>query len=177
MGLEGSAARTYIGVWHTWNAQIDENFRRRFHPPDNPVNALLSFLNSLLYAACVSEIHRTGLYPGISFLHASSQRRVSLALDFAEPFKPAMVDRLLFRLLGQRRVTERSFQRNTNGVFLKEDERKTVVSAWDELMQTTVEQPQLGRAVSYRQLIRLSCYSLMKHLLSGTVFQAYRMRY
>ena len=73
--------------------------RRVRRPPDNEVNALISFGNSLLYTVCLGEIYRTQLTPTISYLHEPGARRFSLALDLSEIFKPLIVDRAIFRLL------------------------------------------------------------------------------
>ena len=67
-------------------------------PPDNEVNALISFGNSHLYTVCLGELYRTQLTPTISYLHEPGARRFSLALDLSEIFKPLIVDRAIFRL-------------------------------------------------------------------------------
>jgi CRISPR-associated protein Cas1 len=177
MGFEGMSARTYYGTWKHWLNDAPANFTRVYHPPDNPLNAMISFLNSMLYTACVSELHRTALYPGISYMHAPQSRRFSLALDLVEPFKPLMVDRLIFRLFNHGDIGKDDFHPHSNGVLLKDDSRKRVLQAWDEQLKTTVEHPALKRSVSYRQLIRLDCYKLIKHLLEGTNFEPYRIPY
>ncbi len=177
MGFEGMSARTYYAAWKHWLNDAPSDFTRVYHPPDNPLNAMISFLNSMLYTACVSELHRTALYPGISYMHAPQSRRFSLALDLVEPFKPLMVDRLLFRLFNRNDIGPDDFQSHSNGVLLKDDSRKRVLQAWDEQLKTTVEHPTLNRSVSYRQLIRLDCYKLIKHLLEGTDFHPYRIAY
>ena len=73
-------------------------------PPNNPVNAMISFGNSLYYAACLSEIYRTQLNTLISYLHEPGERRVSLALDLSKVFKPILVDRTIFKLLNQKMI-------------------------------------------------------------------------
>lgn len=177
MGIEGMAARTYYRGWPRWLKAVGEKFTRKYHPPDNPVNAVLSFLNSMLYTACVSELYRTALYPGISYLHAPQSRRFSLALDLVEPFKPVLVDRLLFRLFNREGLDKGDFEPHSNGVLLKEEARRDVLKLWDEQLRRTVEYPPLNRSVSYRQLLRLDCYKLIKHLLEGKELTPYRMDY
>jgi CRISPR-associated protein Cas1 len=73
------------------------------------VNALLSFGNSLLYTAALSEIYMTQLNPTVSYLHEPSQRRPSLALDLPEIFKPLIVDRVIFRLLNRGEISDDDF--------------------------------------------------------------------
>ena len=177
MGLEGSARRHYYSCWRHWLPDAGQKFTRKYHPPDNPLNALISFLNSLLYTAMVSELYRTALYPGISYLHSPQSRRFSLALDLVEPFKPMLVDRLLFRLWDRQEIGASDFHPHSNGVILKEASRKKILERWDELLRTTVAHPRLNRHVSYRQLLRLDCYKLIKHLLEDATYEPHRINY
>jgi CRISPR-associated protein Cas1 len=145
-------------------------------PPTTLANALLSFLNTLLYTHCLSELYHTPLHPGISFLHEPRHRRFSLALDLSEPFRPLLTDRLLFRLLNRQEITEADLEPlgNLPGVFLKESARKSVVRAFADLMSTTIQHRRLKRSVSYRTLLRLEAYKLMRHLLQIESYRALR---
>jgi CRISPR-associated protein Cas1 len=126
MGIEGAIRTLYYDRWQEWMG-LDTTFLRDYKPPSNPVNALLSFLNSLLYTAVVTEIYRTGLYPGISYLHSPQERRISLALDLSEITKPVIVDRMLARLFNTKAIRDTDFINDSNGVLLKEDSRKRVI--------------------------------------------------
>jgi CRISPR-associated protein Cas1 len=177
MGIEGLTHKLYYESWQCWLGSFADNFKRKYHPPDTPLNAMISFLNSLLYTACVSEIYRTALYPGISYIHAPQSRRFSLALDLVEPFKPIMVDRLIFQLITRKEISDKDFKAHSNGIMLNEEARKKVLQAWDKQLRVTVKHVGLKRSVSYRQLIRLDCYKLIKHLLEDKPFKPYRMKY
>lgn len=177
MGFEGLAGRQYYSVWHLWLREVEKDFTRKYRPPDNPVNALISFFNSLLYTACVSELYRTALYPGISYIHAPQSRRFSLALDLVEPFKPLMVDRLIFRLFSRGDISAKEFQAHGNGILLTDSGRQKILKIWDKQLRTTVSYPALKRSVSYRQLLRLDCYKLIKHLLEKQEYSPYRIPY
>lgn len=176
MGLEGNMRKLYYQAWAVWLKDA-QKFKRVYHPPDNPLNALISFLNSLLYTACVSELYRTALYPGISYLHTPQTRRFSLALDLVEPFKPLIVDRLLFRLLDCRMIGDRDFRKYSNGFLLTDDARRRILQEWDQELRKTVRNSVLNRSVSYRQLLRLDCYKLVNYLLEGRTYQPYRIEY
>lgn len=77
------------------NQEID--FKKRvMHPPDNMINSLISYVNSLIYAKILSEVYHTQLNPTISYLHEPGVRRYSLCLDVSEIFKPLIGDRLIF---------------------------------------------------------------------------------
>ncbi|MDD4818067.1 MAG: type I-B CRISPR-associated endonuclease Cas1b [Victivallaceae bacterium] len=176
MGIEGSMRKLYYQSWPVWLTAAN-NFKRIYHPPDNPLNALISFLNSLLYTACVGELYRTALYPGISYLHTPQTRRYSLALDLVEPFKPLMVDRLLFRLYDCRMVGDRDFRKYSNGFLLTDDARRRILQEWDQGLRKTVHVASLNRSVSYRQLLRLDCYKLVNYLLEGREYRPYMIDY
>ena len=70
--------------------------KRVKRPPDNPINALISFGNTLLYTKTISAIYRTHLDQRISYLHEPSEGRFSLSLDISEVFKPVIVYKTIF---------------------------------------------------------------------------------
>ncbi len=93
MGIEGNIRSTY---YKAWNLVINDEIafeKRQKHPPTNPINAMISFGNALVYTTVLSEIYKTQLNPLISFLHEPGERRFSLSLDIAEIFKPLLSDR------------------------------------------------------------------------------------
>lgn len=176
MSEEGRARDAYYKAFNEI-LELEQPFEKRVRrPPDNMVNALISFGNSLLYAAVLSEIYVTQLNPTVSYLHEPSQRRFSLALDFSEIFKPLIVDRLIFRLLNRNEISEEDFESvgEAKGVYMKEEARKKFVRAFEETLQTTVQHRQLKRNVSYRQLIRLEAYKLIRHLIGMEQYKALR---
>jgi CRISP-associated protein Cas1 len=174
MGCEGRARHCYYQGFSKILRERAEFTRRVKRPPDNPVNALISFTNGLVYAAVLTQIYRTQLNPTISFLHEPGARRFSLALDLAEIFKPLLADRLLFKLINNRQINERDFSQDLNGCYLKESGRKVVLKEWDARLETTIEHRRLHRKVSYERLIRLECYKLVKHLTNAEPYVAFR---
>lgn len=177
MAIEGNIRRIYYSCWWKWLGETASDFKRKYHPPDNPLNALISFLNSLLYTACVSELYRTALYPGISYLHTPQSRRFSLALDMVEPFKPLMVDRLIFSLFNRNEISEKDFRPYSNAFLLSDEARKKILEQWEEVLGKTIHIDRLKRSVSYRQLLRLDCYKLIKYLIEDAEFTPYRIEY
>lgn len=174
MGCEGRARNSYYKGFSKILRERAEFTRRVKRPPDNPVNALISFTNGLVYSAVLTQIYRTQLNPTISFLHEPGARRFSLALDLAEVFKPILADRLMFKLINNRQLAERDFSQDLNCCYLKESGRKTILKEWDERLQTTIEHRRLKRKVSYERLIRLECYKLVKHLTSDESYKGFR---
>ncbi len=95
MGIEGNIRRRYYAAWNVIVNQEIQFEKRVMHPPDNIINSLISFVNTLIYAKVLSEIYHTQLNPTISYLHEPGAR-FSLSLDIAEVFKPLIGDRLIF---------------------------------------------------------------------------------
>lgn len=135
-GLEGEAAQAYFGVFNQL-LRVDNpalTFRGRSRrPPLDAVNALLSFLYTLLTHDCRSALETVGLDPAVGFLHRDRPGRPSLALDLVEEFRPLLADRLALSLINRKQLGERDFRYLDNGaVLLKDDARKTVLTAYQE---------------------------------------------
>ncbi|WP_048188005.1 type I-B CRISPR-associated endonuclease Cas1b [Methanobacterium paludis] len=148
---------------------------RSRRPPENMVNALISFGNSLVYSTVISEIYNTQLNPTISYLHEPSERRYSLALDLSEMFKPILVDRLIFYMVNKRMLSEDDFERDLNYCLLNDQGRKRFIKKYDERLKKTIKHRELNRKVSYRRLIRLEAYKLIKHLLGTQEYKPFVM--
>lgn len=175
MGIEGNIRKVYYSAWKDIiNQEID--FEKRVkRPPDNMINTLISFVNSLIYTTCLSEIYKTQLNPTISYLHSAGERRFSLCLDIAEIFKPLIGDRLIFSLLNKNMITEKDFEKGSNFYYLKENGRKKILKEYDERLKQTIKHKDLGREVSYSYLIRLECYKLIKHLIGDKKYDGFKM--
>ena len=175
MGLEGNIHQIYYSAWETiFNDDIEFKQRVR-RPPDNMVNTLISYLNMLTYSACLSEIYVSQLNPTISYLHSNSERRFSLSLDIAEIFKPLIVDRLIFSLINKKIITEKDFENGSNGNYLKQTGQQKVLRQFDERLNKTIRHRELKRNVSYRKLMRLECYKLIKHLMSDKEYEPFKI--
>lgn len=145
------------------------------HPPNNMINSLISFVNSLIYSKTLSEIYHTQLNPTISYLHEPGFRRYSLCLDLAEVFKPLIGDRLIFSLLNRRQITEESFTKELNFLHLKKEASKLIVTELENKLKTTIMHKELGKQVSYQYLIRLEAYKLIKHLIEEKEYESFKI--
>ena len=172
MAVEGRAKGIYYSLF---DSLIENQFfkmgKREKRPPSNPANALISFVNSLIYTVTLSEIYKTQLAPTISYLHEPSTGRFSLSLDISEIFKPLIGDSVILSLIKGGKLTKKDFDSSLNYAYLTESGRKKVVSAVKEKLKTTVRHRKLKRNVSYRYLIRLECYKLIKHLIGEITFK------
>jgi len=166
MGLEGNIRDMYYKGFDNIIENEDFVFEYRTRrPPQNHLNALISFGNSLLYTLVLSEIYKTYLDPRIGFLHTTNFRRFTLNLDIAEIFKPIVVDRIIFTLIGKRMITVDDFERDMGGILLKEKGMKKFIEEFDAKLKSTIQHRELRRNVSYNRLIRMELYKLEKHLI------------
>ncbi len=173
-GIEGKMRERYYQAWRHILSDGWTFERRVRRPPDNEVNALISFGNSHLYTVCLAEIYRTQLTPTISYLHEPGARRFSLALDLSEIFKPLIVDRAIFRLINTGQLKDTHFDRSLDGCFLTDAGKRLFLNALEDNLKSTIKHRRLGRSVSYRHLIRLECYKLIRHLTGVETYRAFR---
>lgn len=150
--------------------------KREYRPPADEINAMISFGNSLLYSSVLTEIYHTQLHPAISFLHEPSERRFSLALDLADIFKPVIVERVITNLVNNRIITEEDFMKEAK-VFLNDSGKKKFLRAYNEKMRSTIYLQRLKRKVSHRELLRLECYKLIKHIIGDKRYKSYKARW
>lgn len=172
MAIEGNIREIYYSSFDLIiNSEDFEMDKRTKRPPENRLNALISFGNSLLYTYILSEIYKTHLDPRIGFLHTTNFRRFSLNLDIAEIFKPIIVDRVIFYILNKNMIGPEDFEEQLGGIYLKESGRKVFIEKLEEKLKTTVNYKKIGREVSYRRLIRLELYKLEKHLIGDEEYE------
>lgn len=178
MAVEGNIREAYYACFDEIIQDPDFAFEQRSRrPPKNNLNTLISFGNSMLYNTCLSEIYKTHLNPSIGYLHATSFRRFTLNLDIAEIFKPIIVDRLIFTLVNKKMITNRDFEKDLEGISIKEGGRKTFVNEFDQRLQATLHHRKLGRNVSYRTMIRLELYKIEKHLIGEEEYEPFIARW
>ena len=177
MAIEGE---TWQRFYHDFKYFLPEDFimnKRVKRPPDNPINALISFGNTLLYTKTISAIYRTHLDQRISFLHEPSEGRFSLSLDISEVFKPVIVYKTIFDLVNNRRLqVEKHFDKKVNYCLLNEEGRKIFIQAFEQRMDSTFQHPKLKRRVSYRTAIKLDCYKLIKAIMEEREFVPFSLK-
>lgn len=150
-GMEGEAAQIYFDAFdHLITAAKDYFFfrERSRRPPLDNVNALLSFLYTLLVHDCVSALETVGLDPAVGYLHADRPGRAGLALDLMEEFRPFLADRLAITLINRRQVDALGFDKTeTGGVLMDDSTRKEVLVAWQKRKQEEIQHPFLGERI------------------------------
>jgi CRISPR-associated protein Cas1 len=164
LGIEGNIWSVYYSSFPKMFKDC-ENFKREFHPPKGPVNAMISFGNALLYSTCLSKIISANLNPSISFLHEPSDRSFSLSLDIADMFKPIIVERIIGNLLNNRMMADQDFRKVDEACYLSEHGRKKFLEQYDAKMKSTVKVG--NKYYSYSSLIREECIKIEKHINTG----------
>jgi CRISPR-associated protein Cas1 len=174
MGLEGNIRQTYYQAFNIIINDYEMGVRTK-QPPQNEINALISFGNMMCYSECLRSIHQTQLNPTISYLHTPGERRYSLSLDIAEIFKPVLVDRVIFKLLNKKELQDKHFEKQLNKCLLKENGKKIFIEAFEERLNETIQHRTLNRSVSYKHLIKLECYKLSKHILEIEEYKPFKI--
>ena len=151
IGVEGDAANTYFGVFPNLLLQNREEFPfhgRNKRPPKDAVNALLSFVYTLLAHETAAALETVGLDPYVGFLHALRPGRTSLALDLMEELRAYLGDRLVLSLINRRQVASSDFvMQGESGVVMIDDCRKTVLAAWQNRKKETIVHPYLEEKI------------------------------
>ncbi|MGM0472393.1 MAG: type I-B CRISPR-associated endonuclease Cas1b [Bacillota bacterium] len=171
MGVEGRIRRRYYQGFNMILANGFAMQKRVKRPPNDPVNALISFGNSLMYTTVLGEIYKTQVDPTISFLHEPSTKRFSLSLDLAEIFKPLIIDTIIFKLINNRMIKEEDFDNSDGICFLSEQGKKKFIAEYDKKLKSTIKHRKLKRKVSYQMFIRLECYKLIKHFIEDQTYK------
>lgn len=128
-----------------------------------------------MYTSVLSEIYKTQLNPTISYLHVPGEKRYSLSLDISEIFKPLIADRMIFYLLNKNIITESDFAEESNFLYLKENARLKIVKEYDERLKKTIKHKDLNKSVSYRYLMRLEAYKLIKHFTGEKEYKGFKI--
>ncbi|BDV43645.1 CRISPR-associated endonuclease Cas1 1 [Geotalea uraniireducens] len=168
-GLEGEAANAYFQVFDRMVKEEDRpTFRmngRNRRPPLDPMNALLSFLYTLLLNDCISAVEGVGLDSQFGFLHALRPGRPSLGLDIMEEFRSVLADRLALTLINRKQITEKHFEVRPGGAtYLDDAGRKEVIMAYQKRKQDEFHHPILDQKVPFGLLPHVQSRLLARHL-------------
>jgi CRISPR-associated protein Cas1 len=151
--------------------------KRVKRPPDNPINALISFGNTLLYTKTISAIYHTHLNQSISFLHAPREGRFSLSLDLSEAFKPVIVFKTIFDLVNRKKLqVTKHFDKSLNYALLGEEGKKIFIDAFETRINEVFMHPTLKRKTTYKNAIKLDAYKLIKYILEDQPFKPFSLK-
>jgi CRISP-associated protein Cas1 len=172
MGVEGEAASTYFSVFNELLRGSGFAFGGRVRrPPTDPVNALLSFVYSLITQECVSALQGVGLDPLVGFLHKDRPGRASLALDLLEEFRASWADRFVLTLINRRQIQLSDFVTEGSGaVRLTDDARKSLLVAYQERKQVEIMHPYLEEQIPIGLLPHCQAMLLARHIRGDTLY-------
>ncbi len=167
-GIEGNAAKRYFGAFeHLILHQKDDFFlnERSRRPPLDNMNALLSFLYTLLANDVASALESVGLDPYVGFLHTDRPGRPSLALDLMEELRPVLADRLALSLVNRKQISGTGFvTKESGGVMMADDTRKEVLTAWQKRKAEELIHPFLKERIPYGLIPHVQSTLLARHL-------------
>ena len=167
-GYEGEAASVYFGVFNELILQqkIDFVFQgRNKRPPLDNVNAMLSFVYTLLTNQIVSVLEVVGLDPYVGYLHTDRPGRASLALDLIEEFRSVYADRFVLSLINKKIVKASNFSKKENSAVMMDDElRKKILIEWQNKKKEVITHPFLKEKVEWGMLPYVQAMLLARYL-------------
>lgn len=152
-GIEGVAQVNYFKCFDQMILNQKEDFKfevRTRRPPLNPVNAMLSYVYSILSNDVASALESVGLDAYAGFMHTDRPGRISLALDLVEEFRAPIADRFVLSLINMNQIKKNDFSYEDNGaVLIKEDSRKKIIQLWQERKKKTLTHPFLNEKIEW----------------------------
>jgi CRISP-associated protein Cas1 len=180
-GIEGYAARSYFAAFSSMvrnHREVFEFTERSRRPPRDPINALLSFVYTLLVNECVAACEGVGLDPQLGFLHALRPGRPSLALDLMEELRAPIADRMVLTLVNRGQITANDFVERPGGaIYLGEEGRKTLLAAYQKRKQEELLHPVVNEQVPLGLVAHVQARLLARHLRGDIPhYQPFMMR-
>lgn len=167
-GIEGYAAKAYFGTFSQMIKQNRDAFaftERSKKPPRDPINALLSFVYTLLVNDCVSACEGVGLDPQLGFLHAIRPGKPSLALDLMEELRSPLADRLVLTLINQKQIQPDDFTERPGGaIYLSDTGRKTLLTAYQKRKQEEITHTMIDSKIPFGLVSHIQARLLARYL-------------
>ena len=167
-GYEGEAASIYFSVFDQLILQQKKDFvfhGRNKRPPMDNVNALLSFVYTLLTNQTTSALECVGLDPYVGYLHTDRPGRVSLSLDLIEELRAVLADRFVLSLINRKMISGKNFTRKENGAVLMDDElRKKVLTEWQNKKKEVITHPYLKEKIEWGMVPYVQAILLARYL-------------
>ena len=167
-GYEGEAASIYFGVFNQLILQQKKDFvfkGRNKRPPLDPVNALLSFVYTLLTNTITSALESVGLDPYVGYLHTDRPGRASLSLDLIEELRAVLADRFVLTLINRKLIAGKNFSQKENGAVLMDDEiRRRVLTEWQNKKKEIITHPYLQEKVEWGMVPYVQALLLARYL-------------
>ncbi len=177
MGVEGEAAKTYFCALGTMVRSEFAFTGRSRRPPQDPMNALLSFGYTLVLSELVGAIAATGLDPHVGYLHSLDYGRPSLALDLLEEFRQPVVDRLALSLVNRGVLTQKHFAAEpSGGVLLNDTGRPPFLEYYHRALSAEFSDRASGQTLTFRKLLRRQAERVRQAILDESEYEPYLAR-
>jgi CRISPR-associated protein Cas1 len=167
-GIEGDAAKNYFSVFNHLITAQKEDFifhERNRRPPLDNVNAIMSFMYTILAHDVASALETVGLDPAVGYLHRDRPGRPSMALDMMEEFRPYLADRMALSLINRQQIKGTGFRKTETGAVLMDDEtRKEVLVNYQKRKQEEIQHPFLGEKVAIGLLPYVQAMLMARYL-------------
>jgi CRISPR-associated protein Cas1 len=167
-GIEGKVASLYFGVFDDLILSNKGDFYfkgRNRRPPLDNVNAMLSFMYTILTNDVSSALSSVGLDPFVGFMHKDRPGRRSLALDLIEELRAPLVDRFVLTMINNKQVNSSDFLTQDNGAVIMNDyTRKKILTAWQKRKQEELTHPYLKEKISWGLVPYVQSLLLARHL-------------
>ena len=169
MLIEANAKQTYYKMFDVVLENEAFKFQKRTkNPPQNEVNAMLSYGYTLLYGLILSILDRSSLFPQISFIHSLSKNSDSLQYDLADIFKPVYIDRMVLRLIRKKQIKQSHFQYKPDGrCYLSKEGTKVFIEEFNTLLQSTIVYSK--RNYSYRSILSKEVHRLSEYIKDNSI--------
>ena len=167
-GIEGDSAESYFSVFNELITSQKDNFKfegRNRRPPLDNVNAMLSYVYTLLYHDMISALEVVGLDPAVGFMHRDRPGRLSLALDLMEEFRAFFADRLVLSLINRNEITSDQFETTASGAVIMNDAaRKSLINAYQKKKEVVVNHPYVDKKMHLAILFHTQSRLLARYL-------------
>lgn len=167
-GYEGEAASVYFRVFDEMILQQKKDFSfqgRNKRPPIDNVNAMLSFVYTMLTNHIVGALECVGLDPYVGVMHTDRPGRVSLALDLIEELRSVLADRFVLSLINKKIVQKKDFQKRENGaVLMSDDARRMILTEWQNKKKETLTHPYLKEKIEWGMVPYVQAMLLARYL-------------
>ena len=167
-GIEGYAAKAYFSSFTQMVKQDRDAFaltKRTKRPPRDPINALLSFVYTLLVNDCISACEGVGLDPQLGFIHAIRPGKPSLALDLMEELRSPLADRLVLTLINQKQIKADDFTERPGGaIYLSETGRKTLLTSYQKRKQEEIQHTIINSKIPFGLVPHIQARLLARYL-------------
>ena len=175
MLIEARAKRRYYNGFSIIVEKAGFAFAQRTkRPPKDPCNAMISFGNVVLYNVFLQMIWKTSLDPKIGVVHATNRRSFSLNLDFADLFKPVVVDRVIFSLANRHEIKSDVHFRvvKSGGVMLNADGKRLFIDRMEQKLDARAAGK--GKGVGYRQVMAEEVAAFQRLVRNGEIYKPYK---